>query len=390
MLFSYLRAALLSAGLTLTVSACNAGGVLSSAPAPNSNAAVSPAATVSSADTTSVLKLLTKDVTIGSTVDPANGDMGPRAVTLVEYNYGKLKKGHLLVCNFEDSSGTPGKGTTIEELSPTAGSKPATFIQNAKIEGCDGSAVTGSDQTYATGFTSKIMSWIDETGKLKKTYGTPIAQPLGDGNAPQLYLYSPQYMFIGNADTGTLDSYSFGGNGTGQVTEVVKGFDVNKGSGWSALGPSGIAYWCGALPGSLHCANNADELFVADGACNAVVEITHAGSLLEPDEITVEPGCKTFKCKYPKSACATLVKAGSPLDKPVAMAILPNGNLIAANTGNNALVELTPKGQVLDTKVVDNSKTPGIFGVAANGNNDGDTVLFYTDTNTNTLHELER
>ena len=33
--------------------------------------------------------------------------------------------------------------------------------------------------------------------------------------------------------------------------------------------------------------------------------------------------------------------------------MLPNGNLIVANTGNNTLVEMTPKGQVLDTKVVE-------------------------------------
>ena len=70
-------------------------------------------------------------------------------------------------------------------------------------------------------------------------------------------------------------------------------------------------------------------------------------------------------------------------------AIMPNGNLIVANTGNNTLVEMTPKGKVLDTKVVDTSKTSGIFGVAAAGTSDSNTTLFYTDTNTNTLHELE-
>ena len=73
------------------------------------------------------------------------------------------------------------------------------------------------------------------------------------------------------------------------------------------------------------------------------------------------------------------------------MTRLPNGNLIVANTkGGNTLVELTPAGQVLDKKVVDKSKTAGIFALQATGKNDSDTVLFYTDTNTNTLHELEQ
>ena len=82
--FSTIRAVLLAAGLMLTASACNGtGGVPSSIPAANSDGTGS-AALASPSDTTSILKLLTKDVTIGSTVDPANGDTGPRAVTVVQ------------------------------------------------------------------------------------------------------------------------------------------------------------------------------------------------------------------------------------------------------------------------------------------------------------------
>ena len=78
---------------------------------------------------------------------------------------GKLKKGQLLVCNFEDKSGNAGNGTTIEQFSPTAGSKPTTFIQNRKIEGCDGSAFSGyGANTYATGLTSKVMVEINDEG----------------------------------------------------------------------------------------------------------------------------------------------------------------------------------------------------------------------------------
>jgi hypothetical protein len=39
--------------------------------------------------------------------------------------------------------------------------------------------------------------------------------------------------------------------------------------------------------------------------------------------------------------------------------------------------------------VVDTSKTAGIFGVRASGTNDTNTVVYYTDTNDNSLHELE-
>jgi hypothetical protein len=75
----------------------------------------------------------------------------------------------------------------------------------------------------------------------------------------------------------------------------------------------------------------------------------------------------------------------------VASALLPNGNLIVANTrGGNKLVELTPTGKILDTKTIDTSSTAHIFGLLATGTSDSDTVLFYTDTQTNTLQELEQ
>jgi hypothetical protein len=69
--------------------------------------------------------------------------------------------------------------------------------------------------------------------------------------------------------------------------------------------------------------------------------------------------------------------------------------MIVANTAGgasltNMLVELTPAGKVLDTAVVDSSATPGVYGLAASGTNDSNTVLFFTDTNSNNLQELEQ
>ncbi len=382
MLFSNIRTSLIVAGTLLAASACNGtGAVPSSLQSANSGVAMSQFAAASPADTTSILKMLKKDVTIGSTVDAKNGDTGPRAISVVPTGFGKLKKGQLLVCNFADSSGTAGNGTTLELLDAAPHSSPKTFLQSNDLKGCNGSAITTGVQVYATGLTSKEMTWIDQNGKIQKTYRTPIKDPIGDGDAPPLYLYSPEYVFVGDAQTGALVNISLGGYGTKKLLEVVAGFPVNKGTGWTALGPSGFGY---------NSSKKVDTLYVADGDCNAVVAIDNASSLLVKDEITIKPGCKTFKCAHPKTTCAKLVKAGSPLNAPVAAALLPNGNIIVANTkGGNTLVEMTPTGQVLDTKVVDTSKTAGVFGLLATGKTDSNTVVFYTDTNTNTLHELE-
>ena len=166
---------------------------------------------------------------------------------------------------------------------------------------------------------------------------------------------------------------------------MITGFGVNNGSGWGVLGPSGIRY-NGTRIGSL--CN--DTLYIADGVDNTIVAISKASNLLTTGEIQVKPGGKTFKCKQKRFTCATLVYSGSPLNAPVALALLPNGNLVAANTqGGNRLVEISASGKLLATKSVDKSSIAHVFGLLAIGSNDGNTVLFYTDTKDNSVHELE-
>jgi hypothetical protein len=375
------RVLMLTAGALLATSAC--GG---NATVPPGVVSAPGASSIVPNDTTSILKKLTKDVEIGSTVDRKNGDMGPRAISLARATFG-LKKGQLLVCNFDDSAGTAGNGTTIEVLDPDPHSKPVTFTQSTKIEGCDGDAVTATNQVYGAGLVSGLVSRFDQTGKLEKSHGSPIKIPFADADAFCGEAYAPEDIYIGDSKTGSIVKLAFVPVSSGNVrlTQVITGFSVNKGSGWSALGPSGIQY-NSQRTGSL--CN--DTLYIVDGVDNTVVAVSNASNLLEKDEIVVQPGGKKFKCAHPKSTCATLVYSGSPLNAPVASALLPNGNLIVANTGNNTLVEMTPTGKVLDTKTIDTSTIAHVFGLLATGTSDSDTALFYTDTKTNTLQELEQ
>jgi hypothetical protein len=336
-------------------------------------------------DNTSILKKLTKDVKIGSTVDSKNGDTGPRAISLVHSTF-RLKKGQLLVCNFEDSAGTPGKGTTIEVFDPN--SKPRTFVQSSKVEGCVGNAATVANDVYGAGMTSGIAAQFNPSSKLQYSYGSPIEEPLDDADASCGLAYAPEDVYVSDAKTGGVIKLAKPPVSGGRAieTQVIAGFAVNKGSGWSALGPSGIQYNATKI-GTL--CN--DTLYIVDGVDNTVVAISTASNLKLKDEIVVEPGGKKFKCAHAKFTCATLVYSGSPLNAPVAQALLPNGNLIVANTkGGNTLVELTPTGKVLATKTIDTNKSADIFGLLAEGTEDRNTVLFYTDASTNTLQELEQ
>ena len=330
------------------------------------------------ADTTSILKKLTKDVVIGSTVDAKNGDEGPRSIYIVPNSSkgGLLTKGQLLVCNFEDSSGVPGNGTTMESLNPKPSSSPVRFFQSATIEGCDGDAIFHDSDVYGAGLTSGKIAVIAKNGKFVKSFGgKTVKDPFSDTAATTGQSFSPLYLYAGTTVGGGILSISVGSYGDQLATQVAKGFAVSKG-----LAPSGLQY-----------NPSIDTLYIVDGVTNTIVAFSNSSKLLEKDEIIVGSSGKTFQCKYPKTTCGSLVYSGSPLNAPMASALLPNGNLVVANTQGtaNTLVELTPAGQVLDTEVVDTGSTQGVFGLAAGGTSDSNTVLFYTDTNSNTVHELE-
>lgn len=375
------RVLMLAAGALLATSACGGNTTVPSGVASAGASSVVPN------DTTSILKKFTKDVEIGSTVDRKNGDMGPRAISVARADFG-LEKGQLLVCNFEDSAGTAGKGTTIEVFNPKPNSKPRTFVQSSKIEGCVGNAATVVNDVYGAGMASGIAVQFNQSGKLQYRYGSPIEEPLEDADASCGLAYAPEDIYVSDAKTGGVIKLAKPPVSSGPATEtqVISGFAVNKGSGWSALGPSGIQYNA-TRTGSL--CN--DTLYMVDGVDNTVVAVSNASQLKLKDEIVVEAGGKKFKCAHAKFTCATLVYSGSPLNAPVAQALLPNGNLIVANTkGGNTLVELTPTGKVLATKTIDTNKSADIFGLLAEGTDDSNTVLFYTDTSTNTLRELEQ
>ena len=345
-------------------------------------------------DTTSILKQDTKNVVIGSTVDPKNGDQGPHGLSIVKTSVGPLKKGQLLVCNFANSSGTPATGTTIEMLSPTPSSTPTQFAQNGDIEGCSGVTVSPlSGFVYGTGLTSGLLTAFNAKGVEQTTFGSPLEAPLSDidvscQSGPLSIVvsnscdYAAEYVFTSDAKTGSIVSAGANSYASGFYLQVATGFATNDGSGWGVLGPTGLQY-----------AHKGDVLYIADGVTNTVVKFTHASVLLVKNEIVVKPSGKKFKCVHKKTTCGKVVKAGSPLDDPIAMTLLPNGNLIVANggpaSGGDELVEMTPKGQVLDTEVVDPAAVPAIFGLAASGSKDSNTVVFYTDTNDNSVHELE-
>ena len=111
-------------------------------------------------------------------VDSKNRDKGPRGVAVVPSSYEGLKKGQVLVCNFANSSGGAGKGTTVEKLDPNPGSKPATFVQNGKIEGCSGDSISSAnDDLYVSRIYQQGRCTVVAGGRLGQTWGKPLVAP---------------------------------------------------------------------------------------------------------------------------------------------------------------------------------------------------------------------
>jgi hypothetical protein len=381
-----------AAALALLASACSAAGTNQSIPTANAGSTVADVsgggqiadAVQPDAVATSVLKTLTTQTIIGSTVDPKNGDQAPYAIglsTKAPYGGGVIKKGDLVVCNYANKAGTMGSGTTEEVLAAKAGSKPVELVQSSSIQGCAG---LGIDQVYGDVYssdaTAKNSVEVTAKGKVYETItGGPMSQPFGGVYVTVGAEYPPgDGYWTGDATSGTVWRINLG---TSQkkppVIGVITGFKVNKGKPGSVLGPTALAY----NPKN-------DTLYVADGASNILYAFSHAYyDYNDAKSVIIGSTGKTFTGPYAKDA--KVLYSGTALSGPLGMTLMPNGNLIVTNTKSNNLVEVESTGAILDTKSVDNGTAGAIRSIVAGGSA-ANTVLYFTDVNGNNVQELSK
>src|SRR5882724_10321087 len=151
---------------TYTLSCTGAGGTKSGSASvtvtPNLLAALAPTGTI---------------LTVGSTVDPMNGDFNPYGLTISPATVGPITKGDLVVCNFNNgpaglpTPNTEGLGTTIIGLRPGATpAAPYRIAQSADLMGCNALTMLPDDSISAAGWTSNKNPLVSATG----TIGTPF------------------------------------------------------------------------------------------------------------------------------------------------------------------------------------------------------------------------
>ncbi len=332
-------------------------------------------------DGVAILNLLKPSVTIGSTIDPTNGDFNPYGLDVAKTTAGNINAGDLVVCNFNDKAGVEGNGTTIIALAPQPGSTPRHIFQGAVIKGCAELALAPSDAIWVAAFSANDNPIITPTGMVRETFANgPWHGPFGQTFSPHTGPFANAAAFYeSNAGDGSIVRIDINANQPFKFDVIATGFAFNGGAPGSILGPSGLQY------DAKH-----DRLYIVDGADNSLWAFR--------DVSTIPAGGITIKGSTATGPFAGRVRrifAGAPLNGPISSALLPNGHIVLGNTldpnGTNLMVEIAPaSGRVVATRNVEFGAAGAIFGMVATGTSDDNVNLYFNDDNDNAVKLLSR
>jgi hypothetical protein len=347
--------------------------------------------------------------TIGSTVDPINGDQNPYGLVIAPATAGLITKGDLVVCNFNnatDNATTPpsgnvqGSGTTIIGLHPTVGSTPYRIAQSADLQGCNALAMLPDDSIVAAAWTTNFNPLAAASGAVSEPFSSDtFAGPWGEAYVAAT-AKQPAAIYVSNApggaisSGGSIDRISLDVDAQTSFTEIVTGI-CSGGAPGSIFGPAGLTYDAAS-----------DTLYIVATSSASVIAIAGVSSIPK-DGVIVNGQCAgaapptavpTFS--GPSMASARVIAHGAPLSTPLSAALLKNGDLVIANAdigvstpsaSTNLLIEVSPvlpggfAGQPLQ---VDNGTPGALFGLAATVDAAGNQVIYFNDDNNNAVMQL--
>jgi hypothetical protein len=328
--------------------------------------------------------------TIASTV-PANGDVNPYGIVVLKQTVGRLRAGNILVSNFNNRANEQGTGKTIVEISPSGHRTLFASISGRLPGACPGGVglstalavlpggwvVVGSTPS-ANGMAATAQAGclivLGPHGHVRETFaGNGINGPW---DATAVSSGSVSDLFVANVLNGTVAAHGgvvhrgtvlrlrlhTVGNTPPQLTNVVtvaSGLAEQTNAAAFVLGPTGV----GLSPSG--------TLYVADTDSNQVTAIPNAAFRRR----SAGPGL--------------LLTAGGALAGPLGLTVAPNGNVLTVNANNGKIVETTPSGVQLATKLLDSSGSPAgsgaLFGLALAPGARG---VYYVDDAANTLRLL--
>jgi hypothetical protein len=349
--------------------------------------------------------------TVGTTVDPMNGDQNPYGLVIAPATAGLITKGDLVVCNFNNatittttppSGNVQGTGTTIIGLHPAAGSTPYRIAQSADLKGCNALTMLPDDSISAAGWVSNLNPLVSASG----TVGTPFASdtfadPWGEAFVAATAT-QPAALYVSNAPDnngtiavgGTIDRISLDVNDAQtSFTEIVTGF-CSGGAPGAIFGPSGLTYDAAI-----------DTLYIVDTSSASVIAIAGVSSIPQGGVVvngqctaTAPTPVPTFS--GPSMASARVIAHGAPFNTPLSAALLKNGDLVVGNADigapgpsatTNLLIEVSPVvpgGFVGQPLQVDTGAPGTLFGIAATVDASGNQIIYFNDDNNNAVMQL--
>lgn len=333
---------------------------------------------------------------ITSTIPP-NGDVNPYGVAVVPRSIGDLVRGHILVSNFNNGNNLQGTGTTIVDIAPNGTLKVFAEISAKGLPGsCPGGiglttalvalrsgwVVVGSlptaDGTAATAKAGCLLV-LNPWGKVVETFSgwRDNAQINGPWDMTALDAGGFAELFVSNVLNGTVaanGSVMHKGTvvrilitspeaGAGKFprellrTVIGSGFSEKTDPAALVIGPTGLGL------------NSNGTLFVSDTLGNRIAAIQRAVVRLN------------------SAGTGNTVSKGGSLNAPLGLAVAPNGNILTVNANDGNLVETTPGGMQVKTKMIDTSGMGAgtLFGLAVRP---GGTGIYFVDDGDNTLDLL--
>lgn len=340
--------------------------------------------------------------TVGSTIDPTNGDLNPYGLVIAPATVGSITKGDLVVCNFNDGpTNTQGLGTTIIALHPAAGSTPRRIAQSANLKGCNALTMLPDDSISAAAWAANLNPLVSAAGAVGAPFSSDtFTNPWGEAFVPAT-ASQPAAIYVSNAPGGainaaggTIDRISLDVDAQTAFTEIAAGF-CSSGSPGAIFGPAGLTYD----------ASN-DTLYIIDTSSASVVALASVSSIPK-NGVVVNGQCSgtamptpvpTFS--GPSMASARVIAHGSPFNTPLSAALLKNGDLVVGNADigaagpsatTNLLIEVSPVlpgGFVGQPLQIDTGPPGTLFGIAATVDAQGNQIVYFNDDNNNAVMQL--
>jgi hypothetical protein len=355
--------------------------------------ALAPGTALAAAQAPSFLDRIHRQTTLGSTV-PENGDQNPYAIVVAPVSAGTIQKDDVLITNFNDAGNLQGLGTTIVAMNPTT-KKLTTFAALPRdLKGCPGGV------GLSTAMTMLKSGWVI-VGSAPSADGTTATRGKGclvvlDSNGKVADVIAGDKIDMPWGNMATIDN-----GDTATIFVSMAGFDVGSpegdprvvneatvlrikltipegkppvvvdqtvvGSGFGSqpnkdvflIGPTGLALGAN------------DTLYVSDATGNRINAIWDAST------------------RDHSAGIGRTVTKDDKLQRPLALAVAPNGHLLAVNGQNGQVVEIDPEsGDQIRARWIDPNKAqkpPGsgdLFGIAMTPDGDG---FYFVKDEDNTL-----